>query len=90
MGAVFVGFTRPHFAPVCVARTSVLPIAIVVLALDVVIITGLTIRSVSISAPGRGQKKPLIFIIVAFALWTGVRLPSQKPKKLTKSVCTFR
>jgi hypothetical protein len=84
IGAVFVGFTRPHFAPVCVARISVLPIAIVVLAFDVVIITGLTIRSMSISAPGRGQKKALILIIVAFALWTGVRLPSQKPKNLLK------
>jgi hypothetical protein len=32
----------------------------------------LTVRSMSLGAPGRGQKKALILIIVAFALWTGV------------------
>lgn len=61
--------TRPDFAPVCVANTSVLPIAIVVLALEVIIIGVLVIRG----SRGNGNKA-LIFSILAFAVWTGVSL----------------
>lgn len=77
LGAVFVGLTRPDFTPFCVARSSVLPIAVVVIALDGVITAGLAWRAMSMGALGKGQKKPLILIILAFALWTGVSFISQ-------------
>ncbi|KAF4637775.1 hypothetical protein G7Y89_g294 [Cudoniella acicularis] len=62
VGGLLVGFTRPDFAPVCVARTSVLPISIVVLALDVIII-GVSIIRVT----RRESSKPLMLSILGFA-----------------------
>ena len=44
-GGLLVGFTRPDFAPVCVARTKLLPIAIVVLVLEAIIIGVLLVRA---------------------------------------------
>lgn len=83
-GGVLVGFTRPQFEPVCVARTSILPTSIVVLALDVVIIGVLLIRASSNGMfgemrdknPGtrREQSRALIFTIAGLVVWTGVRL----------------
>jgi hypothetical protein len=74
VGIVLVGFTRPDFIPVCVARTSLLPIAILVLVLDVIIIATLAVVSLWIEVPKRGQSKELILIVIGFALWTGVGL----------------
>ena len=78
VGVVLVGFTRPEFAPVCIARTSLLPVGIVVLALDIIIIGVLIIRALSSgifrvwsNTPQR-QSKALILTIVGFTLWTGV------------------
>lgn len=81
-GGLLVGFTRPQFAPVCVARTSILPISIVVLSLDAVIIGALMIRAVSLGmfkemgAKNAGtrqeQSKALVCTIVGFGVWTGV------------------
>jgi hypothetical protein len=72
VGIVLVGFTRPDFIPVCVARTSLLPIAILVLVLDIIIIATLAVVSLWIEVPKRGQSKELILIVIGFALWTGV------------------
>jgi len=72
VGVVLVGFTRPDFAPVCVARTSALPLAILVLALDAIIITALAARTLSTSVLRMGENKGLILITIGFALWTGV------------------
>ena len=81
-GGLLVGFTRPDFAPACVARTSVLPVAIVVLVLDVIIIGVLVIRALSLgmfgdlrekdSSPRQEQSKALIISIAGFTVWTGV------------------
>ena len=81
-GGLLVGFTRPDFAPVCVARTAVLPIAILVLVLDVVIIGVLMIRALSLgmfrdlrendSSPKQEQSRALIISIAVFTVWTGV------------------
>jgi hypothetical protein len=81
-GGVLVGFTRPDFAPTCVARTSVMPTSIVVLALDVVIIGVLMIRASSQgvfsemgdkrSSTRQLQSRALIFSIAGFTVWTGV------------------
>jgi hypothetical protein len=79
LGLVLVGVTRPDFAPVCVARTSALPIAILVLALDAIIIGMLAARALSTSMPKGGQpnmqqdqSKALILSIVGFSVWTAV------------------
>jgi hypothetical protein len=84
-GGILVGFTRPDFAPVCVARTSVLPVAILVLVLDVVIIGVLIIRALSLgmfrdlrendSSPRQEQNRALIICIAGFTVWTGVCQP---------------
>ena len=71
-GAVLVGFTRPDFTPVCVPHTSVLPIAVVVLALDGIIIASLVAQALSMDLPRMGENKGLIPITIGFALWTGV------------------
>lgn len=78
VGAVLVGITRPDFAPVCVARTSVLPIAIVVLGLDAIIIALLAVRSLSIGMPRKEQNKALILVAAGSALWTGVSLATYR------------
>jgi hypothetical protein len=85
VGGVLVGLTRPdapQFSPVCAAHTSVLPIAIMVLALDFVIIGVSIIRIFSMGifsdmrvagkSTIREQSKALIFGVLAYALWTGV------------------
>lgn len=81
-GALLVGFTRPEFAPVCVARTSLLPISIVVIALDFIIIGVLVIRALSYgmfrdlresrSSTHREQSRALILIVGGLLVWTGV------------------
>lgn len=81
-GAVLVGFTRPQYAPVCVAQTSVTPLAVVVLALDAIIIGVLMVRAMSLgmfkemremsSSTRQEQSKALIFSIIGLGLWTGV------------------
>lgn len=83
-GGVLVGFTRPQFAPVCVAQTSVTPLAVVVLALDALITGVLMIRAMSLgmfremreksSSTRQEQSKALIFSIIGFGVWTGVSL----------------
>jgi hypothetical protein len=64
---------------VCVAGTSVLPIAIAVIALDVIIIGMLAIRAYLIGlfkgmqpSSQQEQGKALVLILVGFTLWTGV------------------
>jgi hypothetical protein len=81
-GGILVGFTRPDFAPACVARTSVLPVPILVLVLDVIIIGVLIIRALSLglfrdlrekdSSPRQEQSRALIICIAGFTVWTGV------------------
>ncbi|KAG9231586.1 hypothetical protein BJ875DRAFT_545261 [Amylocarpus encephaloides] len=84
-GGILVGLTRPDFAPVCVAQTSVLPIAITVLALDIVIIGVLMVRAISMGifsnakeerkGDQREQGRALSFGLFAFAVWTGTSVP---------------
>ncbi|TVY14874.1 hypothetical protein LARI1_G007131, partial [Lachnellula arida] len=84
-GGLLVGFTRPDFAPVCVARTSVLPASIVVLTLDVIIMGVLLIRASSLGmfsemgntklGTRREQSRAVIFSIAGFTVWTGTSVP---------------
>lgn len=80
-GGLLVGFTRPQFAPTCVATTSVTPIAIVVLALDGLIVGVLLVRAISLGMFGdirnkksekKDQSMALVLSIFGFGLWTAV------------------
>jgi len=80
LGMVFVGLSRPQFDPVCVPISSVLPIAILVVALDAAIIAGLAIQSFSSGKvrevregqPGAVRSKSILLVIVGMAIWTAV------------------
>ncbi|CZS90252.1 hypothetical protein WAI453_004259 [Rhynchosporium graminicola] len=84
-GAVLVGFTRPQFAPVCVARTSITPLAVGVLALDAIIIGVLLVRAASLgmfkemrdkeAGTRQEQSKALIISIIVLGLWTASSVP---------------
>ncbi|KAL2067473.1 hypothetical protein VTL71DRAFT_1898 [Oculimacula yallundae] len=84
-GGVLVGFTRPQFAPVCVAQTSITALAIVVLALDAIIIGVLLVRAASLgmfkemrgksSSTRQEQSKALVFSVIALGFWTGSSVP---------------
>ncbi|KUJ20424.1 uncharacterized protein LY89DRAFT_443229 [Mollisia scopiformis] len=81
-GGLLVGFTRPQFEPVCVAETSVLPIAIIVLALDAIIVGVLLVRAASLGMfqdmsgkSGSEQSKALVLSIFGFGFWTAMSVP---------------
>ena len=99
-GGLLVGFTRPDFAPVCVARTSMLPASIMVLTLDVIIIGVLLIRASSLGMFGemgntklgtrREQSRALIFSIAGFTVWTGVGFEMAKSQLSLTSLADKR
>ncbi|PVH77102.1 hypothetical protein DL98DRAFT_657009 [Cadophora sp. DSE1049] len=84
-GGVLVGFTRPQFKPVCVAQTMITPLAVVVLAVDAIIIGVLMVRAMSLgmfremreksSSTRQEQSKALIFTIIGLGIWTGTSVP---------------
>lgn len=79
---VVVGFSRPSFEPTCVARTSLLPASISVLAVDLILIGFLIIRAASLgmfsdlrgkeSSLKKEQSKAFILTTTGFVLWTAV------------------
>jgi hypothetical protein len=80
VGGVFVGLQRPQFDPVCIARTSILPVGIAVIAIDAVIIAMLLARAFQVGLvgdmqgrrPGAIRSKALLATIGGLAIWTGV------------------
>jgi len=90
LGMVFVGLSRPLADPICLARSSVLPVAIILIAVDAVIILGLVwlafsaglvrhIRGHEEEAP---RSKSILLVIAGFAVWTAVSLdPSHLVQK---------
>jgi hypothetical protein len=94
LGAFFVGLQRPLFSPVCVQTTQVLPVAITVVAVDFVLILAIIgrmlssglIREIQRREFGGVRAKGLVFTVVAFAAWTGVRRPHSK---LSEPLLTF-
>ncbi|KAL2162139.1 hypothetical protein VTH06DRAFT_7924 [Thermothelomyces fergusii] len=84
-GAVFIGFTRPQTDDFCVATTSVLPVGILVSALDGAIILLLIIRAYSSGGAakenrgGRGVKadraRALMVVLLGLVCWTGTSVP---------------
>ncbi len=79
-GAVFVGFTRPQVDSFCVAMSSVMPIAIVIIALDMVILLLLSAKAFT-TPQGEGfqskddatRKASLKLVLLGIAIWTAVR-----------------
>ena len=80
-GAVFVGFTRPQVDTFCVATSSMLPVAIVVIVLDLLIILLLAFRAISTGLiadiqrgkSDAGRSKMVTLVMLGFTIWTAVR-----------------
>jgi hypothetical protein len=92
-GAIFVGFTRPQVDTFCVARSSVMPVAITVLALDGVVIASLVARAfmtglvadVQEGKASSSRSKSILLVMVGFVIWTAVsRLSSEVGPLLTR------
>lgn len=83
VGGVFVGFTRPQVDTFCVARSSVLPVAIVVIVLDGLIIASLAVGAftsglVADAREGKAsspRSKCILFVMAGFVIWTAVCSP---------------
>lgn len=79
-GAVFVGFTRPQVDSFCVATSSMLPVAIVVIVLDLLIILLLAFRAISTGLVAdiqrgksdAGRSKMVTLVMLGFTIWTAV------------------
>ncbi|KAI2617821.1 hypothetical protein GGR54DRAFT_199287 [Hypoxylon sp. NC1633] len=79
VGIAFVGLTRSEFDPTCVPLSSVLPLAIIAIALDVVIVSLVAIQGLSMkstNAPDDRQdlnrKKGVTLITIGLAIWIGM------------------
>lgn len=72
------GITRPQFSPTCVAETSILPVAIVVLVMDFIIVGALLVQASSLGMFGdrredrKAQSRALLLVIAGFTVWTMV------------------
>ena len=77
-GGVFAGFTRAQTDTFCVASSSIVPIAIVVIAMDVAILLLLALRAfrtgvvANMKGPDTHRSKAIMFIMLGFAIWTAV------------------
>ncbi|KAF9876025.1 hypothetical protein CkaCkLH20_06471 [Colletotrichum karsti] len=83
LGAVFVGFQKPQIATVCVSKTDVLPIGVVIMITDFLIIGMLAFRANSLGLitearsgrPSSQNKKAVLWTMVGFAVWTAGSIP---------------
>lgn len=79
-GGVFVGFTRPQVDTFCVARSSVMAVAIAVIALDGVVIVSLAARAIMTGLvadiqqgkASSARSKSILAVMVGFVIWTAV------------------
>lgn len=79
-GAIFAGFTRAQTDTFCVATSSVLPVALVVIIMDVVILVLLIVRAFQTGVVGGMKKagsdaqwnKSILFVMLGFAIWMGM------------------
>ena len=83
VGGILVGLTRPELTPVCVARTSITPVGIVVPSLDFLFMAILIIRALSkpskdgtssivSSQEVKKRSNALVITGAGFLIWTGV------------------
>ncbi|KAB5566649.1 hypothetical protein GE09DRAFT_958614 [Coniochaeta sp. 2T2.1] len=83
VGAVFIGFTRPQVDTFCVARSSLMPVAFTVIALDGVIIVCLAARAlmtglvadVREGKSSSSRSKSILIVMVGFVIWTAMSIP---------------
>ncbi|KAH0423152.1 hypothetical protein CcaCcLH18_12384 [Colletotrichum camelliae] len=83
LGAVFVGFQKPQIATVCVSKTDVLPIGVVIMVTDFLIIGMLAFRASSLGLiaeaksgqAGAQGKKAVLWIMGGHAAWTAGSIP---------------
>jgi hypothetical protein len=93
-GVVFVGFTRPQFGPLCVARSIILPPPIVVLTMDIIIVGVLVIRVFTLGlldtvrdgqpSTKKEQSRAFVYCTGGFLIWTLVS-PRQIYHQLQRS-----
>lgn len=80
LGAVFVGFQRPQFDPVCVNTAQIVALGGAVIGTDAVILASLLIRSFSAGVvqdvreglPGAARSKGILSVLAGLAVWIGV------------------
>lgn len=77
VGGVFAGFTRAQTDTFCVATSSVMPVALVVIFIDVVILALLVVRAFQTGvvsgmkkASDAHRSKSIMFVMLGFAIWT--------------------
>ncbi|KAH7275842.1 hypothetical protein B0J15DRAFT_383288 [Fusarium solani] len=77
LGGLFVGFQRPQLGDICLARTSVLPIGIVVSAVDLVFVAALLTRVISHGNSWEGvvSGRAALFMTVGLGIWTAASIP---------------
>ncbi|KAF7877513.1 hypothetical protein EAF04_001190 [Stromatinia cepivora] len=81
VGGILAGVTRPQFAPTCVANTSILPVAIVVLVMDLIIVGALLVQAGSLGMfrdrreDRKLQNRALLLVTAGFAIWTVTSVP---------------
>ncbi|RSL56471.1 hypothetical protein CEP53_006792 [Fusarium sp. AF-6] len=77
LGGVFVGFQRPQLGAICLARTSVLPVGIVVSAVDLVFVAALLTKVISHGNSWEGvtSGRAALFITVGLGIWTAASVP---------------
>ncbi|KAK7942774.1 uncharacterized protein PG986_011887 [Apiospora aurea] len=73
VGMVFVGETRPQFNSTCVPVSNHIAIAIVIIAMDAVMLATLAIRALTSddSSQNSGRRKAILLTIAALAVWMG-------------------
>jgi hypothetical protein len=81
-GGIFVAYTRPSYAPVCIAQSNSLPASIAVIGFDGMVIGVLVVRLLTLRmfedvreirpSTKQEQSKAFIFCTAALLVWTGV------------------
>lgn len=82
LGAVFVGLSKPQFATSCVSLSSVLIVAVIVVAMDALILMALAGVAVSSGTLGKmsdggqqaGRAKGVTVLLIGLAVWLAVSL----------------
>jgi hypothetical protein len=82
LGAVFVGLSRPQFNSACVPTSSLLALAITLVAVDAVIVTILAARAISVGLIKKMQdggrdsarSKAVVATLIGLTIWMAVSL----------------
>lgn len=85
LGIIFAAFTRPQFAPICLARSSQIGMAVLIVMVDGILLAIVTTCNVWHGAwreawvmpttTRREQTKAMVFLTVGYALWFVTSIP---------------